>query len=426
MNRFRRLKWQIVLINMGFVTALLLGLLFAIYSYMNKQMEQQSMNVLSTVIQEQSSLFQPIEEHSNIAIPYFTVELRRDGRPSFINGQYYSVDSPAEIETIMKIAMQSDQKSGWVEGYQFRFMKSVGQNGIRISFVDCSFENNLKTSLLYSLVSLGIVVMAAFSLLSYFFAGWIVRPIEDSWNQQKQFVADASHELKTPLTVILANAELLMKQYPDEGMTEKKWLNNIYTEARDMKTLILEMLTLARKDVITREKPILGEINLQEVLEETVLQFEPVFYQNNRNLQSDLPETPICVTSNKDSLNQVLKILLDNAIKYSPSDSITRISVQLVTTSSFLRTISQTVSKNSKGNGQEIEIIVANEGNEMTPQECRNIFKRFVRLDEARTNNNGGYGLGLSIAAQIMEEQNGKIWATSGGGWNAFHIRLQR
>lgn len=410
MNRFKRLKWQIVLINMGFVTALLIGLLFAIYSYMNRQMEQQSINVLGRVIKEDSQLYEPLDGVHDIAIPYFTVELRSDGRPSFINGQYYSVDSPSQIAAVMKIAMASDKTTGWVQGYSFRFMKVIGPNGIRISFVDCTYENNLKTKLLYSLISLGLAVLGVFSVLSYFFAAWVVRPIEASWNQQKQFVADASHELKTPLTVILANAQLLQQSETgtNDGV-EKKWLANIYEEAKSMKGLIQDMLTLARRDTLSREKMQLMPVDLTHVLQECELQFEAVFYQNDRTLQAEIPVQELFVRANADALGQVLRILLDNAIKYSPSDSITRI----------------TVKKTASFSQQEAEIIIANEGEPMSAADCKNIFKRFVRLDQARSENGeSGYGLGLSIAAQAMEQQHGKIWASSEDGWNCFHVSL--
>ena len=426
-NRFRRLKRQIVFINMGFVTAVMLGLLLAIYALMNKQMEQQSVNVLTRVIrEEQKSTFDtPVQENTGIEIPYFTVEMRNDGRPAFVNGQYYSVDSPSQIQIMTSIVLHSNDKSGWVKGYSFRYIKKIADNGVRISFVDCSYENNLRTSLLWSLIGLGLVVLSVFTMLSYFFAGWIVRPLEEYWKQQKQFIADASHELKTPLTVILANAELLIQSSATESLVEKRWLNNIYEEAKNMKTLILEMLVLAKKDSVSKEKKKLDRINLLDVLQESVLQFEPVFYQNNRVLQYHLPQEEIYISGNRESLAQVMKILLDNAIKYSPSDSITRITLRRSEIQRFPGALLSKINERILPcRNQQIEIIVANEGQEMNTSECRSIFKRFYRLDSARSGASG-YGLGLSIASEIIAEHKGRIWASSSGGWNSFHVQIR-
>jgi len=269
------------------------------------------------------------------------------------------------------------------------------------------------------------VVLSVFTMLSYFFAGWIVRPLEEYWKQQKQFIADASHELKTPLTVILANAELLIQSRPTESLVEKRWLNNIYEEAKNMKTLILEMLVLAKKDSVSKEKKKLDRINLLDVLQESVLQFEPVFYQNNRVLQYHLPQEEIYISGNRESLAQVMKILLDNAIKYSPSDSITRITLRRSEIQRFPGALLSKINERILPcRNQQIEIIVANEGQEMNTSECRSIFKRFYRLDSARSGASG-YGLGLSIASEIIAEHKGRIWASSSGGWNSFHVQIR-
>lgn len=428
-NRFDRLKWQIVFVNMGFVAALMIALLVAIYALMNRQMEQQSISVLNKVIGEDNTVtpYGLIQEKEGIEIPYFTVELRNDGRAAFIDGQYTTTESLSQIQDMTKIVLDSEAVTGWVDGYPFRYMKTDGDSVTRISFVDCSYENNLRSSLLWSLIVLGLCVMIVFALLSYFFAGWIVKPLEDTWKRQKQFVADASHELKTPLTVILANSELLLRACPEEKQAERRWLGNIYEESKNMKILILEMLALARKDAVLKENKKFQKINIIDVLQNAILQFEPVYYQNSRRLIYQIPEEEILVNGNEESLMQVIKILLDNAIKYSYSDSITRISVRKTYRNIWLQKIMQFIKRQKTKNFyQAVDLVISNEGAGMTAIQCKDIFKRFYRLDAARSDENGnGFGLGLSIASEIVAEHKGKIWAESSDGWNHFYIHLR-
>ena len=153
-----------------------------------------------------------------------------------------------------------------------------------------------------------LLLLAAAVLLSW----WATRPVEQAWRQQRQFLSDASHELKTPLTVILSNAEML-----DTASLEDRparWADNIRSEARRMKTLVEEMLTLARADSMA-PAAVFGQVSLSEAAEDCALAFDPVAFEAGKPLEYCLPEN-VCVLGDGEKLRRLVSILLDNAIKW--------------------------------------------------------------------------------------------------------------
>ncbi len=224
-----------------------------------------------------------------------------------------------------------------------------------------------------------------------------------SMRREKQFVADASHELKTPLTVIMANAQLLEDQDTNRTGDGKRWLTNIRQEAEEMKTLVEEMLALARSEA-ERENIVLTECCFSDVVIESVLSFEAVFYQENKELRSDVEEG-ISLQGNEKQLKQLLKILLDNAEKYSPEGG--RAVVQL-----------------KRVNGRKARLTVSNTGEAISREKQQEIFERFYRADLSRSDRKG-YGLGLAIAKNIVELHRGKIRVESSEGENRFIVELR-
>ena len=238
-------------------------------------------------------------------------------------------------------------------------------------------------------VIIGLIGYAVFFLISLLLAKWVTKPVEKTWNEQKQFIADASHELKTPLTVIMTNAEMMSdKSYSEsdrDGFTK-----NILSTSKRMRGLVESLLELARLDN-NRAQIRLAEVDLSKLINDSILPFEPLFYENDMELEADI-DKDIIVQGDKDKLRQVMNILLDNALKYS--DSADKVILKL------------------KCDGSECILSVSGHGTPLTKEECENIFKRFYRVDQAR-NDGQSYGLGLSIADSIIKEHNGKIWAES-------------
>ena len=243
-----------------------------------------------------------------------------------------------------------------------------------------------------------VAAIAVFTIIAAVASKWIVKPVENSWKEQKQFVNDASHELKTPLTVITTNAEMLgQENLNDEDRI--KYSKNIATVSHQMKDLVEDLLNLAR--IEKGEEAGFEKFNLSEQYYQSILQFEPVLFELGLNLKDNI-EKEIYVNGSVQRLNQLLVILLDNAGKYSKQGDVTvDLGVQ---------------SKN-------IVLKVSNPSDQISQDDLKNIFKRFYRKDESH-NEKGSFGLGLSIAQSICEAHGGKIKADYSNGIISFIVNL--
>jgi len=217
---------------------------------------------------------------------------------------------------------------------------------------------------------------------------WVTRPVERAWRQQRQFLSDASHELKTPLTVILSNAELL----EGAALPEKpaRWSGNIRCEAEQMRTLVEQMLTLARADNGVRPAA-MEPVNFSDVATECVLSFEPVAFEAGKPLEDHVAED-VTVTGDRDRLRHLISILLDNAVKYGAEGG----------------HITLTLEKTDR----QARLTVSNPGDPIPPEHLAHLFERFYRADASR-GEKSGFGLGLAIADTIAWEHKGALKAES-------------
>ena len=228
---------------------------------------------------------------------------------------------------------------------------------------------------------------------------WLTKPVINSFDKQKQFIVDASHELKTPLSVIIASAEAL-----EENPKEKKWLNNIKTEAERMNKLVIDLLDLAKSENIN-DKQNYSINNLSKIIEKTSLTFESLVYENNLELETNI-EDDIMYKCNSDKIKQLLGIFLDNAIKHSNDNS--KIFVNLYK------------------NKNNITLEVKNKGKEIPKEDQEKIFDRFYRADVSRNRNENRYGLGLAIAKNIVKNYNGKISVNCKDGYTTFKVMFKQ
>ncbi len=228
---------------------------------------------------------------------------------------------------------------------------------------------------------------------------WLTKPVIASFDKQKQFIVDASHELKTPLSVIMASAEAL-----EEDPKEKKWLNNIKTEAERMNKLVINLLDLAKSENIN-DKQNYSINNLSKIIEKTSLTFESLVYENKLELETNI-EDDIMYKCNSDKIKQLLGILLDNAIKHSNDNS--KIFVNLYK------------------NKNNITLEVKNKGKEISKEDQEKIFDRFYRADVSRNRNENRYGLGLAIAKNIVKNYNGKISVNCKDGYTTFKVMFKQ
>lgn len=236
-------------------------------------------------------------------------------------------------------------------------------------------------------------------LLSKILSDWIIKPVEISFNKQKQFIADASHELKTPLSVIIASVEAL-----ENNPKEHKWIENIKNESDRMSNLITNLLDLAKVEN-KKSKELYEEINLSKLVEKSLLSFESLAYEKKVKLNYEIKEN-INFKCNNEEIRQLLSIILDNALNHSIKE--------------------KDVIVNLKEDKNNITLEVLNKGKPIPKGEEKKIFERFYRVDKARNRNENRYGLGLAIAKCIVEGHNGKITASSNQEYTTFKVVFKK
>ena len=395
----KRLKLKFICINMVIVTAMLLVIFGTVLHFTQANLEQQSERMLQSVLESRGHP-RPGELSGQAQLPYFYVSVNSFGELSATFSGYYDLTDTDALQEIISLTLSDPAQSGVLKDCGLRFLKRTTPFGQSIVFADMSSELATMRSLVKNCVIIGIASFIAFLGLSFLLAGWAVKPVETAWNQQRQFVSDASHELKTPLTVILTNAELLQQGgYAEED--REKFVSSILTMSHQMRGLVESLLELARVDN-GGQNMVFSRLNYSELVTDALLPFEPVYFEKGLLLESEVAEG-VFVKGSAQHLKQVLDILLDNASKYAAPDSTVQVT---------LRT-----------QGAHCLLSAANPGEEISKEDLKNIFKRFYRVDKARSMNHS-YGLGLAIAEGIIHRHNGKIWAESGGGINTFFVQL--
>lgn len=397
----RKLRIKFICVNMAIVTAMLLVIFGMVLRFTSDSLEQQSLDMLQTVAEERKPILSWDRPRENQpALPYFSVSVNLWGEVTATAGGFYDLSNTETVEEVLRLALVSQEEMGYLKTYRLRFQRVNRPFGQTVVFVDVSSQLDTLESLAKSCLAIGFLSLAVFFGLSVLLARWAIRPVETAWNQQRQFVADASHELKTPLTVILTNAELL--QSPEYDETQKvQFISSILTMSAQMRGLVESLLELARVDNGTA-KMAFSQSDFSALIQDALLPFEPVYFEKGLGLESEIaPE--IQVQGSETHLRQVVEILLDNATKYS--------------------TPGGTVLVRLQRKGHQCLLSVANPGPAITREDLKNIFKRFYRVDKARTMNHS-YGLGLSIAQTIVQQHGGKIWAESSQGINTFFVQL--
>ncbi len=260
-------------------------------------------------------------------------------------------------------------------------------------------NNSLDNSRLLGSLQLSVLIFILVEIIiiyiSIFLTKWLIKPVKESFDKQKQFICDASHELKTPLSVILASAETI-----ESDSNNDKWLSNIKEEAERMNKLVIDLLDLTRTEEL-KENEILEEKDLSKIIYKTTLKFESLIYENNLEIDCDIEED-VKFKCQEERIKQLLGILLDNAIKHSLEKSKIRVSL--------------------RKDKDEVILKVINRGNPILDEEKELIFERFYRSDKARNRQDNRYGLGLAIAKNIVTNHNGVIKVECKNGYTSFIV----
>lgn len=312
-------------------------------------------------------------------------------------------------DTSLAIALEYTNKThegrGRVAPLGLLYVKRFMAGSAFIAFTD---ESNAAgwQELILVLIGIGAASLLVFFIISLFFSRWALKPVEEAWAQQRQFVADASHELKTPITVILANMGIMLKHPSESIASQAQWVESTQREAQGMQDLVTDLLDLARLE--SENAPVMHEsFDLSEMTEGRLLQFESVAFESNVLSDYDIEEG-VCVSGDRTQLERLTTILLDNACKYA--DPATTITTTL-RRGAFEQGNAGAPSamKGVAPKGTCALLTIHNTGNAVDPEDLPHLFDRFYRSDKARVRTEGSYGLGLAIAAETAISHKGCI-----------------
>ncbi len=394
------LRKRIVAINVvvaGFVLFVAIVMIFMIgYSRINSERDSRLGFALDYDPLTADMRFDENSLFDDVAMVRYDAVL---GEVTWYCGRNFDVDLKF-LEDHLADVIHSSSNKGFVGGY-VRYVKVSEGPVVKIAFNNfVSRKNSLVPYFLSALASL-FVGVSCYLAISVFLAKIAVKPAEDSWNKQRQFVADASHELKTPLSVIMANIDIL-SSHPDETVeSQMQWVENTKAEAQRMAGLVADLLFLAKNDDGVQVE--LTETNLSEAIGAIALSHDAIFYENGKEFTYDV-QRDLFVEGNEGQLKQLVTILLDNANKYSVGSG--NIRLRLTT------------------NGRYAQIVVGNDCNNLTEEQLDHLFDRFYTIDPSRNKQSGGNGLGLSIAKTICETHRGTLTAYCEDGRIVFTASL--
>lgn len=322
--------------------------------------------------------------------PFFTfyVQINEDGSINKVFDYQWEI-SEDTVNKIVSNALEQGNTTGTIRDYGLRY--KFYSKGEIIGFIDNSYEMDfIKNQILnYSLILAGCI--AIFFIINIFLARVASRPIEKAWKKQRLFVADASHELKTPITILLANTSMLLDERNKNSKDSHRWIQNINIEAKHMEKLVEDFLFLAKADSVKDDYDMIY-FDLSDTVMQNTLTFEALMFESNHELITEIQDD-IKIKGNQNQIKQLINILIDNAMKYSYPD--TKISLRLF-----------------KESNKAI-LSVHNFSAPISESDLPYIFDRFYKVDKSRNRNSNSYGLGLAIAHEIVSLHNGKIYVIS-------------
>ncbi len=408
---FKNLRNRLLLINLLTISIVMMVTFFFIYSMTSSNMFQENYERIHRIPFDMKEGFRnpsklendiPVEFDGNIPLVFtdnynisFNLLVTEDGVVDKISSSLELKDE--DYQTIVDGILLNDMDLGTVAIGETIWMyeisdlvtiisseEVVGNSQYRISFLDVTSTYSTLSDLIITLIIIGVIMLIVIYFISLYFANRSIKPIEVMWLKQKQFVADATHELKTPLTIINANIDAVLINEKDTIRKQRKWLDYIKIETKGMNKLVNQLLVTAKSE---EEEISLNKINVNDIVKEAVVSFESLAFE--KGITIGYKDNKYNVFGNNDKLLQVMKILLDNAVKYSFDNTKIKISCY----------------KERK----YVYIKVVNSGLGITQEDLPYVFDRFYKSDKARTNIDNSYGLGLFIAKQIMLKLKGDI-----------------
>lgn len=396
----RLLRKKLVLINMSLVLVVLLAVFTALCVTTANNQLQTAARGLSALLERHEEDFPQLEvgkpgdqegespARSNGLSAGFVLSIDSTGTVTIESLHSVSI-TDGTAQALAQMVQDSGKQSGLLRAYSLRY-QTVTENEItRIAFLDVSGSLTAMSELIITSLLVGVLALLAFLFVSLLLANLALKPAEAAWNRQKQFIADASHELKTPLTVILANQKILLSHPKKTIAEERQWVENTQSEGERMKSLVEDLLFLAKSDG-AKTSETLSDVNVSEVVQGTILSFASLAFEAGVTL-NDTVQPGIVLTGSESKLRRLCGVLLDNALKYVNARGTVDVDLRVESGNALLR--------------------VRNTGVPIAEEDLSHLFERFYRVDRARSE--GGYGLGLSIAESIVKLHGGKISVAS-------------
>ena len=332
------------------------------------------------------------DEESPFRLRYFTVQYDENNQ-AVSNVEHIAAINQGTAVAMADIVMMHGKETGFYNDFRYR----VSEDQRMVVFVDYTDEYASIDWIILFLSVLAIVFIVMITVVFYFLSKRIVKPFAENARMQKQFITDASHELKTPIAIISANAEVLAYK---NG--ESEWLNNITTQVTRISELVGELLTLNRLEEVDEISDI-ETVDLSELTKTVAADFEEVFLSKNVRMDYDI-QPDVTINGNADQLKRLVSVLVENASKYTSENGEIRISLKKeirYTTLSLFNTC-------------EIDM----------EADYQHLFDRFYRPDSSRTSATGGHGIGLSIAKRIAILHGGSIEAIPSDDGLTFAVKL--
>lgn len=394
---FRELRLKLTMINVVVMSLLLLLFIISTFFVMQAQIFNQSQQLMQIIAGDAGSgSISDKREHDRHLAKYFYLKTDASGK---ITETSAGLPLPLDqLAPLIYSTINGPKPRGEVafrdETYTYLKVPLKQTPGFVVTFFDLERDREILRELLLTLSIGGLVCLVLTYYGSRFMADRAMAPIKTSWQRQQDFVADASHELRTPLTVIQVNLELVQGNPEETVASQSKWLDYSLLEMKRMTKLVDDLLFLARADSQQQTLEI-KPFPLHTALREVIESFKPLAKTTGILLESSL-DSEITYFGDEFRIKQLVVILLDNAIKYTPSGG--QITLYL------------------QNRGTTVEITVSDNGEGIEPEHSSKIFERFYRVDKARSQQKEGTGLGLAIADWIIKSHHGCIKVSSSPG----------
>ncbi|NLK96437.1 MAG: HAMP domain-containing histidine kinase [Clostridiales bacterium] len=398
---FKKLKIKFILTTMILMTSIVLIILGIIYGSAKKNNE----NMLFSQMNNPNGFMDIEPENNNQKKQYnegiFVIYNLASNDLKYTTS--YDIEE-SKITELVKNAISSNKERGFIKSDDEKYAYNIKATPqiIQILLKDSSIYDEAMTKLNITSIIILIISIGLMFIVSLLLARNAIKPVEAAYNSQKQFIADASHELKTPLAIIKTNLDIIEENKEDYIKNQNKWLQYISMQTERMSNLVNNLLFLAKIDN-NENIGIESEFDLSDTIIKQILAFEAVLYENSLELKCNIKEN-IKIKGDKESINQLIGILVDNAIKHAYKN--TEIVISLYE------------------NKQKIILTVQNKGENISEEDAEKIFERFYRVDKSRDREKGGYGLGLAIAKSIVEKFKGKIMAESLNNVTTFKVEF--